>query len=144
MDSLAAWLAAMPVEAVQARIRELETELAGLRTLERQHKTRNRQEQVTDSRAVTTQAPQSRRRLSPQREAILEVIAQHPDGVGPAHVWRTLVEGGMEIESNAVQTNMSRMVQAGLIRRLGQGLYTVASNTPTPSLLNGSTGGDEG
>jgi hypothetical protein len=71
------------------------------------------------------------------------VVAEYPDSVGPGTVARVLHERGVETDTNAVGTNMSRMVRAGQLVRVSQGLYKLPPDTEDPTLLNGSEAGDE-
>jgi hypothetical protein len=146
MGSFDDWLAAMPVEDVRERIAELERELQVMRLLERRHQERSGQGAGSvERRARRTPRGGRGNRLSPEREAILAVVAEYPDSVGPATVARVLHERGMETDTNAVGTNMSRMVRAGQLVRVSQGLYKLPpDNAEAPTLLNGSEGGDEG
>jgi hypothetical protein len=153
MDDLDAWLAAMPVQDVDRRIRELEGELEVLRTLKRQHAERHhrsRRDVVAESSAIrdvlkgTDRAKTRSRRLSPERVAIIRLISEHPEGMSPANVTRALQESGMQTEQNPVQTTMSRMAQAGQLLRVEHGRYRLPPETSAASLLNGSAAGEEG
>jgi Fe2+ or Zn2+ uptake regulation protein len=110
------WLAQMPVDVVRRRIAEIESELRVLRGVAR-------------SRRVAL------RRLSPQRAAILAILREHPDGTSPQLVTREMNKRGLDVDMNAVQTNMSRMVTRGQIRRVGHGIYVCGRELPATALL---------
>lgn len=153
MDSLDAWLAAMPVQDVDRRIDQLEGELEVLRTLKRQ---RARVGSVGPSPAPADQATAAEtrieanstakraRRLSPERAAIVRQVSGQPDGMSPADVTLALKADGLDADQNAIQTTMSRMARAGQLLRVEYGKYRLPSQTTAASLLNGSAGGEEG
>jgi len=151
MDSLDAWLAAMPVQDVDRRIQELEGELETLRTLKRQHAQHQRpagdvatrSQAIRDTLRGTDRSKTRTRRLSPERVAIIELIAEHPEGMSPADVTRALQASGKQAEQNPIQTTMSRMAHAGQLLRVEHGRYRLPSETPAASLLNGSAEGEE-
>lgn len=129
MDGYEAWLQAMPVDAVRHRIAELERELEVMRLLERQHRQRRRPEVQTATPPTTgsVHMPSGRaRRMSPEREAIVAVLHEHPEGASPAEVASALGK-----EQNPIQTNMSRMVKAGQLERVEQGRYKLPPTTQT-------------
>jgi len=148
MDSLDAWLAAMPVQDVDRRIRELEGELEVLRVLKRQHADRTTFAEAEAGAARMQEArinpldllpPRRRtRRLSPERLAILRLIAERGEDMAPAEVARAL-----DADQNSVQTTMSRMAQADQLRRVEHGRYRLPPDIPAGSLLNGSGGGED-
>lgn len=157
MGNFEDWLAAMPVEDVRRRIGELERELELLRVLDRQHRQEVRPSTPPPSTSVSPapkpaqKVPRTGRghRLSPERAAILDVIRRHPDGMAPVEVARALGK-----EPNPIQTNLSRMVTAGMIVRVGTGRYRLPPEQPTEGAhtSNGSgtlaldppSGSDEG
>jgi hypothetical protein len=156
MDSLNAWLAAMPVGDVERRITELERELALLRTLAqaRQVSPAAADTGSTPTADVTTEALvglgvaavtiELPARLSRERAAILDVLSQRPERSGsPSLVGRALRERGFDVQDTAVQTTMSRMVKAGQLVRHGKGNYSLPPESATPA-LNGAAGGQEG
>jgi len=134
MGSFEDWLAAMPVTDVRRRIMELEQELGLMRVLLAQHD-QDRPSEPSSSpvvrERVSSPAGAARRRgtgsrVSPEREAILNVLREHPDGMSPVGVAREIGK-----EPNPVQTNMSRMTKAGMIVRVGTGLYRLPPPNPT-------------
>ncbi len=133
------WLAAMPVEDVRGRIAQLERELEVLRLLEQQHRERGRRPDVSRDQPTVAVADnhssspsRGGRRISPGRAAIMRLIAARPDGMVPIEVTRALsVEQGMTLEPNAVQTTLSRMVQAGQLVRT-EGRYQLPHEAPDP------------
>lgn len=153
MDSLDAWLAAMPVKDVQERISVLERELEVLRTLARQHQ--QRAATVSTSRAAAPLRPfgggqgvpggpsgvkQKRvRKLSRERRAIIDLLRQNPDGMSPSEV-----TAGLQGDQNAIQTLLSRMAAADppQVVRVEYGRYRLPSQDATVSLSNGSAGGE--
>jgi hypothetical protein len=151
MDSLDTWLAAMPVQDVDRRIRELERELEVLRVLKRRHDER---EQVTAPLRRMQEAgidplgairPKKRaRRLSPERAAILRLIRDNPTGMSPAEVTAGLQQQGVDADQNAIQTTMSRMARDEQLLRVEHGRYKLPPHIPVASLLNGAAGGEEG
>jgi len=91
--------------------------------------------------------PQRKRRLSPERAAIIRLIEQNPQGMSPTDVWRRLTaDGDATVKQNAVQTTMGRMVQAGQLLRVEQGRYRLPSQVPGGTLLSAAAavlgGGD--
>jgi hypothetical protein len=136
MGNFEDWLAAMPVEDVRNRIAEIERELELLRVLDRKHRQGVRPSTPSPSVAVPAPAdshpPQKMLRtgrgprLSPERRAILEVIRRNPDGMAPVEVARALGKA-----PNPIQTNMSRMVQANMIVRVGTGRYQLPPDDAT-------------
>jgi hypothetical protein len=145
MGSFEDWLAAMPVKDVRRRIAELEQELGLMRILLAQHDQGSRPSEPSSSPVVREPvsspsgvAPRRGRgsRVSPEREAILNVLREHPDGMSPVGVARQIGK-----EPNPVQTNMSRMTKAGMIVRVGTGQYRLPSTEPTvgtSASLNGT------
>lgn len=133
MDELNAWLASMPRGAVRARIAQLERELEVLRVLQQQHATQPRQapaSQRSPDAAITQTVStlvSAGRRLSRQRQAIIDVMRGRPDGTSPNEIARAL-----DMAPNAVQTNLSRMTQAGLVVRMGQGRYRLPEDEGPP------------
>ncbi len=70
--------------------------------------------------------------MSPERQAIIDVIRQNPDGMSPVEVARALGK-----EPNPIQTNMSRMVKAEMLVRVGHSLYRLpGQSAPVNDLLN--------
>ncbi len=128
MDGYEAWLQAMPVDDVRHRIAELERELEVMRLLERQHRQQRRpEEQATPPTTGSVHMPSGRaRRMSPEREAIVAVLQEHPEGASPAEVASALGK-----EQNPIQTNMSRMVKAGQLERVEQGRYKLPPTIQT-------------
>lgn len=128
------WLAAMPVEDVRRRIAQLERELELLRVLDRGYQQEVRPSTPSPSASVPpTHKPAQKvsrvgrgQRLSPERVAILDVIRRNPEGMAPVEVARALGK-----EPNPIQTNLSRMVQAGMIVRVGTGRYRLPPTEPT-------------
>ena len=121
MDSYEAWLAAMPIEDAERRVRELEAELQVMRLLI--DRRRRQQPSASDrellAKAAMRQAvPPTRRRLSRERRRILNAMCESSGPIGPAEVAEAL-----NMEQNPIQTNMSRMAAAGIIERVGQGRY---------------------
>ena len=149
MDQYEAWLSQMPVQGVRQRIAQLEQELAFLRQLEWLREQTTRSVSPTDTpsslpvdQTSTPDTPPSndrRRRLSPERKAIIEVIRQQPAGMSPFDVAQLLGRS----DANAVQTNMSRMARAGQLLRVEQGRYRLPPNVPAASLLDAGAGEDE-
>lgn len=146
MGNFEDWLAAMPVEDVRRRIGELERELELLRVLDRKHRQGSRPSTPSPSTSVPpAQQPEQKKasgvgrghRLSPERAAILDVIRRNPEGMAPVEVARALGK-----EPNPIQTNLSRMVNAGMIVRVGTGRYRLPPEQPTegthPSNGNGT------
>ncbi len=144
MDDFQQWLAEMPVAGVRQRIAQLERELEILRLLEKQHR--------EAKPSVAPKAPEAPpvahssakgkvrlrpRAMSPQRVAIREIVRAHPEGIGPAQVASEMRRRGTEISDNAAQTNMSRMVERGMLIRAEQGLYKL----PYPKAEAGSSNG---
>jgi hypothetical protein len=134
MTAYEAWLAAMPVEDVDERIAELERELQVLRLLKRRRAAAVHGEHVAEQAKPVLPLPRRKRRLSPEREAIVMLIAKNPEGVSPADVSRAL-----EVSPNAAQTNLSRMQEAGMVQRVAQGLYRLPAHIPASEILNGVT-----
>jgi predicted Rossmann fold nucleotide-binding protein DprA/Smf involved in DNA uptake len=131
------WLAAMPIDEVHARIAELERELELLRSLEQKRENARRDlilRAAIAERNRTAHGGKRRRRLSPERTAIVELIAKNPDGMSPDDVAR-----GVGMSPNAAQTNLSRMQQAGIVQRVAQGLYRLPPHVPAAAILNGAT-----
>jgi hypothetical protein len=135
MGSFEDWLAAMPVKDVRRRIAELEQELGLMRVLLAQHDQGSRPSEPSSSpvvrEPVSSPSGLARRRgrgsrVSPEREAILNVLREHPDGMSPVDVARQIGK-----EPNPVQTNMSRMTKAGMIVRVGTGQYRLPPTEPT-------------
>jgi predicted transcriptional regulator of viral defense system len=79
--------------------------------------------------------PERHRGRRAQREAIIRLIRDHPEGLGPNDVARAL-----DMEPNAAQTTMSRMVSAGQLLRVEQGRYRLPAHVPA-DLLSGAEGG---
>ena len=145
MDSYQAWLAQMPRKGVRERIAALEQELTLLRQLEQlavsptdgppaRPEPEGADPDMEEIPVATPGAngdPVKRWRLSPERRDILRVVASSPRGLSPTEVAHQL---GRE-DSNAVGTNMSRMVQAGLLTRVGQGQYTLPANAASSQSL---------
>lgn len=161
MDSLDAWLAAMPVQDVDRRIEQLEGELEILRTLKRQRarvgsvgagpapdrvvSANNRIETGSASEVLKASGTAKRaRRLSPERAAIIRQIRDQPEGMSPADVTLALKAQGIDADQNAIQTTMSRMARAGQLLRVEYGNYRLPSHSTAASLLHGSAGGEEG
>jgi hypothetical protein len=153
MDSLDAWLAAMPVKDVQERIKVLERELEVLRTLERQHRQRAGAPEPPQpvparfyggGKAVPVGKKRARRRVSPERTAIIEVLREHPEGMSPRDITAALQERGGTSDQNAIQTLLSRMSTAEppQVVRVEYGRYQLPSPDTTARLLNGTAGGD--
>src|ERR1017187_7893719 len=127
----------MPVGDVKERIAELERELAVLRLLEQRHRQTappNPAAQIDRSRPPERpevlagrliERQQRRRRVSPERQAIIDLLQKNPNGVSPSDVSRAL-----DTSPHAAQTNLSRMVQAGMVQRVEQGLYRLAAHLP--------------
>lgn len=137
MDRLDAWLQAMPVDDIRARISELERELARLRLL------------LADapkaaSKSATVTAPVARpkaargrkraRRLSPERQAILAIVREHPNGVAPADVARRLGKHGGTTQAAmwrmATQSTPAQLVNVGGVYQLPP---TTATDDAVPS-----------
>ncbi|MGD1057075.1 MAG: MarR family transcriptional regulator [Solirubrobacteraceae bacterium] len=137
MNAYEQWLAAMPVDEVRARIAELERELDALRALEYQQQQAHNLRLYRAAVAERVQQGKRRRRLSPERMAIIDLIKKNPDGVSPDDVARAI---GMT--HNAAQTNLSRMQQAGVVQRVAQGLYKLPPHVPAAAVLNGATAYD--
>jgi hypothetical protein len=145
MDQYEQWLAQMPREGVRQRIAQLERELEILRQLERLPipssggTAPSRPTSLSPSRPVTASTPTAsgtgRRKLSPERQAILDAVRERPEGMAPVEVARHLGRDN----PNPIQTNMSRMVNAGLLVRVAQGRYQLADQPAPASLLNGAT-----
>lgn len=140
MGNFEDWFAAMPVEDVRRRIADLEQELEVMRVLERRHGKGARQVTLSSARSPRPEITQRdvldragrTYRVSPERQAITDVIRQSPDGMSPVEVARALGK-----EPNPIQTNMSRMTRAGMLVRVGQALYRVPDQiTPPDDLLH--------
>jgi len=89
---------------------------------------------MRDQPSTQSPKPQGGRgyRLSPERQAIIDVIRQNPDGMSPVEVARALGK-----EPNPIQTNMSRMVKAEMLVRVGHSLYRLpGQSAPVNDLLN--------
>lgn len=126
MDRLDAWLQAMPVEDVRARIGELERELARLRLLlaDAPEPARKRAK-ATAPRPKAANGRKRARRLSPERKAILAVVREHPGGVAPADVARRLGK-----HNGTVQAAMWRMANDEQLVS-ADGLYRLPPTTAT-------------
>lgn len=128
MDKLDAWLQAMPVDDVRARIAELERELARLRLLLAEvPKPAPKPTKATASAPRRKAAPGRKRsrRLSPERQAILAIVREHPNGVAPADVARRLGKHG-----GTVQAAMWRMANDQQLVNVN-GLYGLPPTTAT-------------
>lgn len=156
-SDLDAWLDAMPVvsaEELDRRERaltdlldETNRKLAVIRLLRGGHPVRTRPDTPQSSSPSMTRIRQHNahaRKLSPEREAIVRLIEQHPAGLSPSVVWRRLTAAGMEVSSNAIQTTMSRMAHAGQLLRVEAGLYRLPTQTPAADLLSASTANGNG
>jgi DNA-binding transcriptional ArsR family regulator len=147
MGSFEDWLARMPVDdvrqhiaALEGKIAELERQADVMRLLVAQHDSaesrpsapppsavmRRPSPRISDARTRNRRADRRARRLSPEREAILRVLREHPGGMAPVDVAKVLDKA-----PNAVQTNLSRMTQAEMVVRVGTGLYRLPPADPT-------------
>ena len=159
MDSFDGWLAAMPVADVQRQIAEIEDKMADLarradvlRLLVAQRNEHVHAASPPSASAVPLTADWPNlvlahgrvgRRSSPERANILRILGQRPDGASIQAIADAL---GKAV--NPVSTNLSRMTQAGMIERIGTGLYRLPPGPPTetpPLSVNGveRSGSDE-
>jgi len=125
-----AWLAAMPAGEVRRRIGELEQQIAGLQReadLMRVLLTRHGDSATTPEPPAPRAGARRRvRRLSPERSAIIAELGQHPSGASPNDIAHALGK-----PPNAVQTNLSRMTEAGMVERISTGRYRLPPSHPT-------------
>lgn len=154
-QAIDAWLSAMPVmsaeeiDRCEAELEEVVTtaqrKLAVVRLL-RQGDRESRPARTAVSAPVDQQPNAYRagrkRRLSPERTAIIDLIGHEPHGMSPTEVWRRLTERGMEATTNAIQTTMGRMVKDGQLRRVDQGRYMASA--PVDDLLSATHPGTNG
>jgi len=151
VDPYQAWLAQMPREFVRKRMAEIKQQLEDLpRELEFLQKldalpvpgpgqAQRSVPQETPARETPrppvaarqagsdTERPRRRRKLSQERQAILEAVRRLRPDAGPADVAR---ETGQELA--AVQKTMSRMARAGQLVRAGYSRYDVPADDVPP------------
>ena len=144
-----AWLAAMPAGEVRRRIGEIEQQITGLQReadlmrilLARHGGSPTSPEPPESARGAHTELVAQRarrraRRLSPEREAILAALGEHADGASPHDIAHALGK-----PANAVQTNLSRMTEAGMVERISTGRYRLPPNHPTEGAPASSSNG---
>jgi hypothetical protein len=78
--ALQEWLGAMPREAIEARFREMDREIEFLSEMLL----------LSEERGPRVSCGGRGIKTSPQRERILRVVRDHPDGIGPREVARRL------------------------------------------------------
>lgn len=146
MEDFQAWLAAMPVADVRRRIVDLEQQIAQLGReaevmrllLAQRGDDEFRPPEPSPSPGVRvgrSAAKRRGRRLSPEREAILRVLSDYPDGASPQDIARRL-----DKDANPIQTNLSRMTHAEMVERIGTGLYRLPPTHPTEGVLPSPNG----
>jgi predicted transcriptional regulator len=137
-QDLEAWLKQMPPEsAIEARIERVESELELLTALRqvRQFARTGGQTEAADA-GDEPSLDELRKRMSPERLRILRAVTRLGKQAGiPA------VAKAVNADRDNIASNMQRMIGAGLLERVGYGLYAA---TPGAMKLVEEAAGDDG